>query len=507
MNAGLLGALALRFSTSPENLATEGLLYVLHSSLASRSAFEDIIRTCDVETESDLRYDTQRIGDGGEIPDMVALDKSGRERLIVEAKFWASLTDNQPVRYLDRLPVGLPGLLLFITPSARFGTLWPELIRRCVEAGQLAENSCPFIENHVLRAVRVSEHHALAMVSWRELCMRLKLACQDQGDFSAIASIDQLAGLCERMDANAFLPLTSEELGSGLGRRYKQFIDLASKAVDRAIALNVAARPTGRNRSGGWYPLVLCGNPAYVCFNPDLWEQYAETPLWLRIDNPDDSRLAHVLDNLLSHACFMNGIKAIRKLDDGRLWIPLYPVIGKEETAVLDDLVDQLRVVSDVISSAGIQAKAPPNSMCQDANNVRQQKRASLNAPLSPTPIARIGLPVQCAQCRYHPLCRQPPTILIPHHQYRATHNRGSTPTESKMANVTMVGSASSGPLGSDAWCGMGDNLGSINTGAKGNESCSAHSLAHRRCHSMNSLLRSRYGVPKSINSYVCRWI
>ena len=49
-------------------------------------------------------------------PDLVGLDRTmGKECVLIEAKFWAGLTDRQPKAYLDRLDPGKA--LLFVAPG------------------------------------------------------------------------------------------------------------------------------------------------------------------------------------------------------------------------------------------------------------------------------------------------------------------------------------------------------------------------------------------------------
>jgi len=51
--------------------------------------------------------------------------------LFVENKFWAGLTDNQPISYLKQLAkYTQPTVLLVVVPEAREQTVWRELIRR-----------------------------------------------------------------------------------------------------------------------------------------------------------------------------------------------------------------------------------------------------------------------------------------------------------------------------------------------------------------------------------------
>ena len=58
---------------------------------------------------------------------MTGLDAVGAERLFIENKFWAGLTENQPAGYLDRLRAEGGAVLLFVVPTKRLPILWPEL--------------------------------------------------------------------------------------------------------------------------------------------------------------------------------------------------------------------------------------------------------------------------------------------------------------------------------------------------------------------------------------------
>jgi hypothetical protein len=59
----------------------------------------------------------------GNIPDLVGATTDGTGVLLVESKFWAPLTPNQPIGYLRRLPVDREGMVLFIAPEGRYETL------------------------------------------------------------------------------------------------------------------------------------------------------------------------------------------------------------------------------------------------------------------------------------------------------------------------------------------------------------------------------------------------
>jgi hypothetical protein len=71
--------------------------------------------------------------DDSSIPDLVA-EVGGRQKLIIEAKFWASLTENQPLGYLDRqsrqFGADEDRLLVFLAPTRRRHLLTAELEQR-----------------------------------------------------------------------------------------------------------------------------------------------------------------------------------------------------------------------------------------------------------------------------------------------------------------------------------------------------------------------------------------
>src|SRR4051812_11464475 len=119
----LLAHLAFRRLTSQtEDLATEALAYLLSQSESARGAVKRHVERFGGNLPDQLVYVTQSVGEHEERPDLVGQTRDGVELLLLEAKFWASLTENQPVTYLKRLPPG--GILLFVVPEARIPSTW-----------------------------------------------------------------------------------------------------------------------------------------------------------------------------------------------------------------------------------------------------------------------------------------------------------------------------------------------------------------------------------------------
>ena len=69
------------------------------------------------------------------------------------------------MKYLERLINTGGTVLIFIAPSKRFPTLWPELIRRCKQAGYPIE----LIETDIteIKKAQLNAEQYLVLFSWR----------------------------------------------------------------------------------------------------------------------------------------------------------------------------------------------------------------------------------------------------------------------------------------------------------------------------------------------------
>jgi len=108
MTSSVLAFLATRFATHPENLATEALNFILVNSSNARDALLDICQRLGHLGKEDLVFTVQVTNGNGSRPDLVGRAIDGSSPIVIEAKFWAGLTDNQPKAYLDVLPENGP---------------------------------------------------------------------------------------------------------------------------------------------------------------------------------------------------------------------------------------------------------------------------------------------------------------------------------------------------------------------------------------------------------------
>jgi len=184
MTDSLFAHLALTFQSHPENLATEALGYILRTSPGARAGVADLLREVGCSVPDELRWVNQVGGEDGARPDLVGLDGAGKQVVLMEAKFWAGLTDKQPLAYLDRLPAG--GALVFVGPEGRSTLLWAELRTRVVGAGRAVSEHA--VSSHGAN-VGVVDGKSMVLVSWRALLAAARIRAE--GEVLVAADIAQ----------------------------------------------------------------------------------------------------------------------------------------------------------------------------------------------------------------------------------------------------------------------------------------------------------------------------
>ena len=333
----LLAHLAWRLSDRHEDIAVEALGFILRSEV-TRNTLRHLLRDGGVDVGPIARVATQVDSDDGTRPDLVGSDQRGEENVLIEAKFWAGLTHNQPKAYLDRVTPGKA--LLFVAPGSRVEALWIELCRR-------AGVGVPDPADHTaeVKSVDAREEKRLILTSWTYLLGRLELAGDEQANFA----IRQLRGLARRVDESSFPPLRADELAPDLARRLLGLRKLVDDATARSRrdgftstkGLKVTPRPTGYGRY-----LRLEGVGAWFGLDFARWARgsYPATPLWLLLYGWEPQDLARTRV-ALKH--WIHGSPP-RCFDEGRrVLVPINLPQSVEYEAVLDSVVEQLSSVAN----------------------------------------------------------------------------------------------------------------------------------------------------------------
>ena len=269
---------------------------------------------------------------------------------MIEAKFWAGLTDNQPVGYLERLESApQPSALLFVAPAQRMDALWAELCRLSESTSEVALDS----DADGLRSARTSAGPYLMLISWRNLLGRMAAKVSAAADSHTEIDIRQLQGLAEQQDEEAFLPLRREELGPQLPRRVIDLTHIVDDAVSRVsktewVSTKGARMVATATSYGVWLRFsraeaVFGKTSSYFGVAYGSWARYRDTPLWLNFSNPP-ADLRRTLEPLRDR----NPPELIET--GNKLRIPIELPVGKERGEVLDAVVARLLEIARLLT-------------------------------------------------------------------------------------------------------------------------------------------------------------
>jgi len=346
----LLAQLAPMFGPQTENLAVEALGHILSGSEAARSALSELLQAGGAGIGPVAQVRTQDAGEDGARPDLVGSDQDGEDRVLIEAKFWAGLTSNQPRGYLKRLgSAPQPSALLFVAPAQRLDSLWPELCRLAKSASGIALDS----DAEGLQSARIGDGPYLMLTSWRTLLGRMAAKVSAAADSHTEIDIRQLQGLAEQQDKEAFLPLRREELGPQLPRRVIDFTGIVEDVVGRVRKTDwvstEGSKLVGTATSYGiWLTFpraekVFGELSSYFGISYGHWARHRDTPLWVWFwDTP--AELRRMLDPL-------RDVNPPRIIGTGnKLSVPIELPVGKERGAVLDTVVNRLLEIARLIT-------------------------------------------------------------------------------------------------------------------------------------------------------------
>ncbi len=176
--------------------------------------------------------------------DLTIHDSEGKVRILIENKFWAGLTEAQPLGYLDKLSE-LRSALLFIVPEKRMRTIWDELRDRC-EKGKRGFNNKTYSQNIYLARVKDKN---LFVTSWSYVLEQLSEKADSIGQERIKQDIMQLRGLTKQMDLDAFLPLRESEVSDQwLARRVMNYAGLIDAIIEELESRKIAVKKGDKRR-------------------------------------------------------------------------------------------------------------------------------------------------------------------------------------------------------------------------------------------------------------------
>ena len=333
-----------RFSRVMEDVATDALAFILHSSEDARIGFTKLLQAIEPALP-DLRFRTQQ-SEGNIRPDMWGYEGTD-PRVFVENKFWAGLTENQPVSYLRQLSeYTQPTVLLVVVPAAREQTIWRELKVR-LRAADISHTDRATSGGVVATTTQLGP--VLALTTWPRLLSRLETEAVE--DPRAMADLSQLRSLCDAAHSDAFIPVTAEDVTD---QRTPAFILQMNIIVQEAVQLAVTEgvldvnglKPQASWDRTGRYIRFANGSAcvAWIGVHLKLWKRHGSTPIWMVFVHEDLRQARQCLEPWAS----MDGVIFSSESDQFSLGLDI--AVEEEKDFVVRSITENLRRIATVLS-------------------------------------------------------------------------------------------------------------------------------------------------------------
>ncbi len=330
-----------RLSQENENVATEALSFVLQSHELAHNGMMKLLRGIDPQMPR-LWFRTQQ-AEGKGRPDMLGCDDAGEPHLFIENKFWAGLTENQPVSYLRRLvECPMATILLVIGPEARQEMLWREFRRRLADDDiSISADSM----SGIFRVATTSIGPKLVLTSWRVLLDALETEATD--DKAARSDLLQLQALCAAADIEAFLPMSAQEAtDQRTPALILQLSSVVQAVVDRAVSQGIlnlrGTAPQASAERIGRYAYFGAERRAGLWFGIHfvLWKTHGVTPLWM-VFSPSEFGRAPEVQAILEPWAAQRGV-FVTRYGDGHFVVALDIEYGEDKAGVVAGIVARL---------------------------------------------------------------------------------------------------------------------------------------------------------------------
>ncbi|HIP19019.1 MAG TPA: hypothetical protein EYG78_06770 [Sulfurovum sp.] len=311
MQESLLSHIASNFISQYENVANSSVSYLLNKYPAARKVLKELLNMSSVPTHYITELSTKTNGR----PDITGLDDTGNKIVIIEGKFWANLTDNQPENYLDELSVG--GVLLFLVPDKRLKSLVVEIEKRLN-----------------------GRNERIAIRSWSAFLELVEIENNKNHDSQLASDLMQLSELCKKMDAEGMPPLSMSDLDPMNGRLAYQFADIVDECNGR-IRLwdhsDFTGLKTQSSKYGHGFYFKAYDLACYLYFSSYNWfTKEAHTPTWLSIQDSNWKK-----DDRFYYA--INSDDAYNEKDHTLYAIQLRP--GMDKNDIVDHIVNEVNMV------------------------------------------------------------------------------------------------------------------------------------------------------------------
>jgi len=304
-------------------VANSSIAYLLNEYSASQEALKNILDVDEVPTYYITELSTKSNGR----PDVTGLDKNGHKSIIIEGKFWANLTDNQPNNYLKEL--GDSGRLLFLAPDKRIGSLELDIEKRLN-----------------------GKNDKVVICSWKNFLELIEKENNKNHNHHLASDLIQIKELCQKMDTEGMPPLSLSDLDSMNGRVATQFSDVVDECNPIIRKWNEAdfkGLTSSSSKYGYGFYFKAYGITCRLYFSSHDWFiRDSHTPIWLNLyrDNIDNfQNVYHTIYNFDSNNTYNDKDFVI-------YGIQLQP--GMDKNQVVNHIVNKVKEVLEYLNSKSL---------------------------------------------------------------------------------------------------------------------------------------------------------
>lgn len=280
MAYSLLAHLYSHIKGSQEDVATYSLQYLVSQSKNLNRCFTNLLAdVVNIDMKEEIFYSCQSQGKNKERPDISGKNKYGKELILCEAKFYAALTSNQPLGYIERLKECDGKGLVFICPESRIPVLWSQLKELC------KNQKCEDITEACISVDRIH----MGIISWKTIITEL-YRNSSANDQEYLADIKQLEGYCEKMEDSSFMPFESSDFGSDVARKIERYYEVIDAVIeqlksDEHLHTSLKGLKATAYRKGYTRSIIVDEFTVTLNYDRELWKNNAtvSTPFWVAI--------------------------------------------------------------------------------------------------------------------------------------------------------------------------------------------------------------------------------
>ena len=202
------------------------------------------------------------------------------------------------------------------------------------------------------RHCRINDNHSIGIITWKETIDSIKSKIDSSKEQNVISDINQLAGLCEKLDSVSFIPLDEGEINSSVARRNIDYCNLVDEIVDFGKEKKLFSTK-GLNKGAKKYiyhRYFRCHDwNCKISFDNYNWYNYENTPIWLEIYGRGDKEWNDVqVYNKIKKSLKLLETTNPKQMINNFSAAPLFPIYLKEnktKSDLIENACNQITVI------------------------------------------------------------------------------------------------------------------------------------------------------------------